>query len=192
MDISFRLARIAKDDFLLLTDTSKLKRRYEELMAEDPEREGIRQATPVEALVRLRKYVKDSLKMEHEKRKFPANNKRFMEAFGLYGRDCRHLLQKLGFWEDVGSLRDAHVVFTADASQQDEMMWNLPNPPSVYDRLQADGSSQRELLEDADYELLALLAKTAKDTNTANPGAAEIWTSADRELERVLGAQGCK
>ena len=98
---TFKMGKISNADRNLLTDTSKLKSRFEAVMQDDPEREGIRQATPVEALTRLRKYIRDALNTEHDKRVFPANNKRFMEAYGLYGRDCKDLLQRLGFEFDV-------------------------------------------------------------------------------------------
>ena len=80
-----------------MTSTDQLKQRFDDVVEEDPEREGIKQATPTDALNRLRKYIKDGLKPEHERRKFPANNKRFMEAFGVHGQDCRGLLERLGF-----------------------------------------------------------------------------------------------
>jgi hypothetical protein len=52
-------------------------------------------------LTRLRKYIRDALNTEHDKRVFPANNKRFMEAYGVHGQDCRDLLERLGFEFDV-------------------------------------------------------------------------------------------
>lgn len=99
--ISFRIPKLEPADISLLTDTEKLRRRYEAVVEHDPEREGIRQATPIDALSRLRRYIKDALNPDHAKRKFPANNKRFMEAFGVEGQDCAGLLNKLGFKYEV-------------------------------------------------------------------------------------------
>lgn len=82
---------------MALTDTERLKRAYESMLASQPNREGLKQATPIDVLSRLRKYVKDSLNPEHSRRSFPADNKRFGEAFGVYGRDCSTLLTRLGF-----------------------------------------------------------------------------------------------
>ena len=48
------------------------------------------------------------------------------------------------------------------------------------------------MLEDVEMELLALMAKTSSESATPNPAAAEGWPSAEREVERVLAAQGCK
>lgn len=71
--------------------------------------------------------------------------------------------------------------------------WCLPNPTDIGSRLQADGSSNRELLEDCEAELLALIYKlAAENPNLVNPAAAEGWPLADRDIERVLAAQGCK
>ena len=69
--------------------------------------------------------------------------------------------------------------------------WTLPNPPQLNDRLQADGSSHRELLEDVEVELLAWMYKISTETGAVNPGAVEGWPSADRDVERTLAAQGC-
>lgn len=95
--VSFRRPRVQIADKDLLTDTEKLRRRYEAVVADDPEREGLRQATPIDALSRLRRYIKDALNSEHARRTFPANNKRFMEAYGVEGQDCADLLTRLGF-----------------------------------------------------------------------------------------------
>lgn len=102
--ITFRLPKVSSADRMLLTDTSKLKSRYDAVVQDDPEREGIKLASPADALTRLRRYIKDALKPDHDKRVFPGNNKRFMEAFGLYGQDCLQLLQKLGFEYNVRSI----------------------------------------------------------------------------------------
>ncbi|KAF7193198.1 putative ubiquitin carboxyl-terminal hydrolase 2 [Pseudocercospora fuligena] len=176
--ITYRLPRLQPAEKDLLTNTEYLKQRYEALMKDDPNREGLRQATPIDALNRLRRYIKDSLAADRTRTSFPANNKRFQEAFGLYGRDCYGLLQKLGF--------------TYAEAKGDEMaQWCLPNPTDIGSRLQADGSSSRELLEDCEAELLALIYKlAAENPSLVNPAAAEGWPLADRDIERVLAAQG--
>jgi hypothetical protein len=72
------------------------------------------------------------------------------------------------------------------------MNWALPNPPTIEDRLGADGSSLREQLEDVEMELVALAWRTAAEMNVVNPVAGEGWHPAQRDLERILGMQGCK
>lgn len=71
------------------------------------------------------------------------------------------------------------------------MSWLLPNPAPVQDLLQADGSTQREQLDDVMVELLALMSKLAAQEGHINPDAAEQWSSANRDIERTLAAQGC-
>ena len=55
----------------------------------------------MEALARTRRYLQDALNPAHARRSLPANQKRFIEVFGLYGRDCSELLQKMGFFYSV-------------------------------------------------------------------------------------------
>jgi ubiquitin carboxyl-terminal hydrolase 25/28 len=160
---NFRLPRISAADRNLLTDTSKLRARFDAVVQEDPEREGIRLATPVDALTRLRRYIKDALSPEHDKRVFPGNNKRFMEAYGLHGWDCRDLLQRLGFRYNVREAVYHTNASIINGSQEEEGSWTLPNPPTIEDRLGADGSGLRELLEDWEMELLALAWRTANE-----------------------------
>lgn len=100
LTIIYRLPRLESVD--ILTNTDKLKRRYEDVVSDDPSRDGFRLATPMDALRILRTYVKDSLDLAHKKRAIPINNKRFMEIFGLYGRDCVAELESLGFENGVG------------------------------------------------------------------------------------------
>ncbi|KAI5361757.1 putative ubiquitin specific protease, UCH repeated domain-containing protein [Septoria linicola] len=175
--VSYRMARIQPAERIMLVDTDRLKRAYEAMQKEDPGREGLRQATPVEVLHRLRRYVTDSLNPEQARRSFPANNKRFGEAFGVWGRDCFELLDRLGF-------------NYTEARGDEDAQWHLPNPPPLVDRFRADGSSHREALEDVEIELKALMIKAAADTNAVNPLASESWSPADRDVERTLAAQG--
>jgi ubiquitin carboxyl-terminal hydrolase 25/28 len=95
--IIYRKSRLDEDDIQLLSNPELLKRRYNALVQDDPERDGIKLATPMDALSRLRRYIKDSLVPEHAKRQIPANNKRFQEAYGMNGEDCAELLKNLGF-----------------------------------------------------------------------------------------------
>lgn len=95
--ILYRLPRLDDERLDLLSSPYRLTNRYEDLLQEDPKREGMRVATRTEALHRLRRYISDSLNPAHAKRQFPSVNKRFQEAFGIDGRDCRELLEWLGF-----------------------------------------------------------------------------------------------
>ena len=188
--ICYRLPRLSDDERKRLTDPVLLKQRYEVLLQREPEREGVREATSMEALSRLRKYVKDSLNPDHQKRAFPANNKRFMEAFGYLGQDCGDILERLGFVYSVSSSNESGSLMGDLPSGQDSS-WSLPNAPLINDRLRADARSSREFLEDIEWELTAWMYATASETGLVNPAASEGWHSANRDAERTLGAQGC-
>lgn len=70
--------------------------------------------------------------------------------------------------------------------------WTLPQPGIIEDRLHADGSHLREVLEDVELELAAWMARIAQETRDVNPAASEGWASADKDIERTLAAQGCE
>lgn len=190
LSITYRLPRTRDEDKELLTNPNRLKRRYEELIDAEPEREGLRVATDMDALSRLRRYILDSLNPKHTKRQFPANNKRFQEAFGMQGKDCYELFESLGFKYAVSSRREEDQM-AADSYHRQEPMWNLPNPEPVPDRWHSDGSSERELLEDVEIELLGWMLRIAAETGAVMP-VMETWPSADGDIERTLAAQGCK
>lgn len=80
----------------------------------------------------------------------------------------------------------------ANEVQEEDGTWTLPNPPLLEDRVNANGSSLREQLEDVEMELLALTWRTAAEMNVVNPVAGEGWPSAQKDLERTLGCHGCK
>ncbi|KJX94272.1 ubiquitin carboxyl-terminal hydrolase like protein [Zymoseptoria brevis] len=182
---TYRLPRLAQADIKLLTDPALLQSRFDATFRADPAREGLKLATPMDAIGRLRRYLKDALNPEHTRRTFPANNKRFMEAFGVDGQDCAELLNKLGF--RFQPTRGSEL----DGTVQDAT-WTLPNPAEIASRFQADGESHREALEDVDAELVAWMYELASRLSVPNPASAEGWPSADRDIERLLAAQGYK
>lgn len=49
----------------------------------------------------------------------------------------------------------------------------------------------REFLEDVEMELLLLMHKFAAQFGLINPHSSEILSSADKDIERTLAAQGC-
>lgn len=81
---------------------------------------------------------------------------------------------------------------TDGLQEEEQPSWTLPSPAIVQDRLRSGGDSLREYLEDVEMELLALAFRTAAENNVVNPAAGDGWTSAQRDLERVLAVQGCK
>nr|POF15271.1 hypothetical protein CFP56_42160 [Quercus suber] len=114
-----------------------------------------------------------------------------MESCGWMGEDCKPVLERLGFKYAVSSEQMMQARNPHSHDEQAEV-WDLPATQPVEDTLQADGSSPRELLEDVEFELLALMYKQASETGIANPCATEVWNSANHDVERTLAAQGCR
>lgn len=189
--ILFRRPRLIDADLNHLTNPELLKRRYDALVQEDPHRDGLAVATPMDSLSRLRRYVSDSLNPQRTKRQFPSNNKRFQEAFGINGHDCYALLDGLGFRYEVVLCGTVPMAWAYVLTPSQENTWTLPNPPLVPDRLRASGDLPRELLEDVEVELLAIMSKLSAELGVPNPAAEESWSSANRDIERTLAAQGC-
>ena len=72
------------------------------------------------------------------------------------------------------------------------MQWTLPSPPEIADRTNLPDDAHRMYLEDVELELLAYMHTLASTTGgTTNTELGE-WTSANRDIERTLQAQGCK
>jgi ubiquitin carboxyl-terminal hydrolase 25/28 len=84
----------------LIATPEFLKRRYEEALAAGPERD-IKEATPMQALHRVRTYLRDALNPEHTQRTIAEDQKKFIEVFGMHGQESVGLLKKLGFTYSV-------------------------------------------------------------------------------------------
>jgi hypothetical protein len=80
----------------LIATPEFLRRRYEEALAFAPDRD-IKEATPMQALHRVRTYLRDALNPNHTLRSIQEDQKRFVEVFGMQEQESRELLQKLGF-----------------------------------------------------------------------------------------------
>lgn len=194
LSITYRIPRITDADIAVLTTPDLLKRRYEALLQEDPDRKDVKQALPLQPLSRVRTYVRDSLSGKHTK--LPAHNKRFQEACGVHGQDCRGLLERLGFEYAVGQLTSCRLWIDPDVHLQDAgdegHVWLLPQPGEVPDRLEAKATTLRELLEDVERELGVIMAKMAAETGWDNPSLEPPMASADMDIQRTLGATGCE
>ena len=51
----------------------------------------------MQALHRVRTYLRDALNPDHTLRSIQEDQKRFVEVFGMQGQESRELLEKLGF-----------------------------------------------------------------------------------------------
>ena len=166
--VSYEKPILSKEDILVLTDTEALKRRYEHVLEVTPDREGVRQATPLDVFTRFKRYVSDSLNKDNVRRSFPARNKRFMEAFGT---DCDLLLYRMGF-------RKAE-----DTNGDDQ--WTIPSPKSV-----EDPDLLRPMLERLVTELQYLMDDYCASHAAPNPSR-PTYRDAKVDLARTLSAQDC-
>lgn len=175
--ISFRKTRISESNRELL-GPQRLQERFSEVSQAEPDR-NVKLTTPTAAMNILHRYLKDALDPTVEKRRLMANNKVFMATFGIHGRDCDALLTEMGF-------------VYIPAQDNEEAQWTLPDPPLVGDRLRADGTSHREVLEDIDCEAITWSSKLGYASGESNPAiAARGLPSGSSEVERVLGVQNC-
>lgn len=165
---------LTQDDLHLLTDGQALDRRHRAVLDNDPDREGVRKASPSDVFFRLKRYVGDSLDEKNARRSFPAWNKRFMEAFGT---DCDVLLQRLGFTKEGEGI-------------EGDAKWKLPSPEPACNDL-AD-TPMRNMLEWLVMELQILIDKYCASHATPNPSPRVSYQDAKPDLERTLSAQGCK
>lgn len=160
---------LSKEDVLLLSDGQALSRRYEAVLDNTPDREGVRLANSLDVYTRLKRYVSDSLLESNARRSFPARNKRFMEAFGT---ECDSLLLRLGF----------ERAEDGDGEHQ----WKLPSPKPGH-----DSDPLRLTLERLVLELQYLMDDYCASNAKPNPSRPS-YRDAKVDLARTLSAQGCK
>lgn len=155
----------------LITNQDNLMRRYRAILEEDSTRKDVTLTSPVDALYRLKRYTADALNPTHNKRQFPAHNKKFLGAFGP---DCHTFLSELGFKYTQAEGVD---------------VWQLPNPGLTTDTLRPD--SNRQELENLNIELQILLDQICLRDAIPNPSARDAWREARQDIERLLSAQAC-
>ncbi|KAL2356052.1 hypothetical protein BJ546DRAFT_969739 [Cryomyces antarcticus] len=171
--IRLRPPRLRPEHVKLLTDKTLLQARFDAAISADPSREGLRLASPSEALNILRRFILDSLDPKSGRVKFPARNKRFITAFGT---DCDELLDGLGF------------SYIGPENKGGEGAWNLPRPDVSSDPLNTN--AHQLLLEDVVEELLVLVWQR---TEAEKQGIATLIyqpVPAMRDFERSLGSIG--
>ena len=166
--VAYEKPVLSKEDILVLTDAEALKRRYEHVLEATPDREGVRQATPLDVFTRFKRYVSDSLNDDNVRRSLPARNKRFMEAFGT---DCDLLLYRMGF-------RKAE-----DVNGDDQ--WTIPSPKPI-----DDPDLLRPMLERLVIELQYLMDEYCASHAAPNPSR-PTYRDAKADLARTLSAQDC-
>ena len=166
--------RLSDADISLLTDPAILRRRWEQSKLISGDRADPDKAQPIDAPNYLNTYLHDSFNPQKGKTRIPLLNRKFLKTFG---RDCDEILTRLGF------------TFAAEQDQEGITTegWYLPKPSDARDPLEDEGPSTRHVIEDARYELNAIiLSYPESQRSTARRNPLEL-VSARSYIESALG-----
>lgn len=169
-----RPPRFTDQHISLMTNAAHLRQRLEVAKQLAGERADTNMARPVDALDFLSQYLADSLKPQKGKSRIPLLNRKFLKTFG---RDCDQILIGMGFTHEL------------EKNEEDEevSVWHLPRPPPPGDPLDPD--TQRTVVEDAQYELTALLLKFPETDRIGIRNAMIPPQPAIKIVERALGSE---
>lgn len=151
--------RFSEADIFLLTDPAILRRRWEYSKAVSGDRADADRAQSIDAPNYLNTYLHDSFSPQKGKTRIPLLNRKFLKTFG---RDCDEILTRLGFTFAVEQDQDG----TSTEG------WYLPKPSEAQNPLDSDEPSARDIIEDARYELNALILtypESQRSTARRNP-----------------------
>ncbi|KAF2198172.1 cysteine proteinase [Delitschia confertaspora ATCC 74209] len=163
-----------KDEYItLLTDKILLKKRLDRAGVIEPRCQNEQVAKPVDGLLFLRTYLRDSLQPKQGKGRIPLLNRKFLKTFG---EDCDALLTELGFVrEEEDDTEGVRVT-----------VWYLPKPPPPGNPL--DPANKRTVLEDVRYELAALILNLpAAERGTPNNDYPGEQKSSLADIQRAFG-----
>lgn len=170
--------RFNDQDIILLTDRTQLRRRLETAKQLAGDRADNNMARPVDAPDYLSTYLQDSLSPKPGKSRIPLMNRKFLKTFG---KDCDHILKKSGFTNAI-ELED-------DGSSAD--VWYLPRPPAASHPLE-EGVTTRIVVEDARYELNALILGFPEHERTGVRHPLIPAQPSITDMKRALGCLDCK
>lgn len=159
-----------------MTDPAVLRRRWEQSKLISGDRADTDKAQSIDAPNYLNTYLHDSFNPQKGKTRIPLLNRKFLKTFG---RDCDEILTKLGF------------TFAAEQDQEGTTTegWYLPKPSEARDPLADEAPSTREIIEDARYELNAIILsypESQRSTTRRNP---LDFVSARSYIELALGCE---
>ena len=151
--------RFSDADISLLTDPAILRRRWEQSKVISGDRADPDRAQSIDAPNYLNTYLHDSFNPQKGKTRIPLLNRKFLKTFG---RDCDEILTRLGFTLAVEQDQDG----TSTEG------WYLPRPSEIQNPLESYEPSTRDIVEDARYELNALILtypESQRSTARRNP-----------------------
>jgi ubiquitin carboxyl-terminal hydrolase 25/28 len=169
--------RFTEQDVQTLTDRAVLRRRWEAAKLIAGERADTSMARPVDAPDFLNTYLQDSLNPQKGKARIPLLNRKFLKTFG---KDCDAILNKVGFTNAVETEDDGTV---AD-------VWHLPKPPVAGHPLDFAEPTERNVIEDARYELNTIILGYPEQERLGARHVPMNPLPARSYLERALGCDG--
>ncbi|ETI26424.1 hypothetical protein G647_03201 [Cladophialophora carrionii CBS 160.54] len=162
---------LRQSDVHTLTDPGLLRQRTEDAFRErGGNTEGMRHPGPMDVLLDLRAYLKNSWRARDDPKFKSINlsNKRFIVRFGPEGSACRDVLEHLGFQLVPGDC------------------WMVPEPD--FEDQQPYQSPVNLWLDNAEHELLTLImARPYEERQQLQDVSPPV--PAERELSRALGCQ---
>ncbi|KAJ4300678.1 ubiquitin-specific protease ubp2 [Kalmusia sp. IMI 367209] len=161
-------------DIHLLTDKGNLRRRWERSKELNGNRADTDMARPIDAPDFLNTYLHDSLNPKLGKRRIPLLNRKFLKTFGV---DCDDILIKLGF--------SRSVEVEEDGSSAE--VWYLPQPSPSQDPLESLEPTSRNIVEDARYELNAIILQYSEIERSSARRNPMILMPARSYIELALG-----
>ncbi|KIW92252.1 uncharacterized protein Z519_07236 [Cladophialophora bantiana CBS 173.52] len=164
---------LRQSDIHTLTDPALLRQRTEDAFRErEGHTEGMRHPGPMDVLLDLRAYLKNSWRARDDPkyRSINLSNRRFIVRFGPEGTACKDVLDHLGFQLLPGDC------------------WMVPEPS--FEDHQPYQSPLNIWLDNAEHELTALLlSRPYEERHQLQDIAPPL--PAERELSRALGCQDC-
>ncbi|EXJ74405.1 uncharacterized protein A1O5_02701 [Cladophialophora psammophila CBS 110553] len=164
---------LRQSDIHTLTDPALLRQRTEDAFRErEGHTEGMRHPGPMDVLLDLRAYLKNSWRARGDPkyRSINLSNRRFIVRFGPEGTACKDVLEHLGFQLLPGDC------------------WMVPEPS--FEDHQPYQSPLNIWLDNAEHELTALLLSRPYEERQQLQDIAPPLP-AERELSRALGCQDC-
>ncbi|KAF2459645.1 hypothetical protein BDY21DRAFT_370337 [Lineolata rhizophorae] len=168
LQIRVKPPQLKADYIRLLQDPACLRKRLEDAIRENPERQDLQRSEPVEVLEFLSTYLRDVLAPNRTRNRIPAKNRRFLVSFG---NDLDDLFRDLGF-KDVyeGSDRDKQ--------------WIMPDVPE-HDALAVD--TPRTFIEDVREEVLTIIDRKPGEQKAKLTRGLKVSSPAISHIHRLLG-----
>ena len=173
------------DHLHLLLDGELLRKRTDAAFeSKQGNTEGMKRPTPVDVLMDLRAYIRNSWRQDTQAQ-ISFDNKRFVVRFGPDGQPCAPVLMLLGFTLLVSNLCTCWYSYWLWYKND---CWTVPQPDLGESFPIA--SSHNVFLDNAEAELSALIIDRPAEERTASQDTTRLDSAYDY-LSRALSCQNC-